>query len=94
MQHLVDDGIVRDYSELAHLGGVTTARMTQIMSLLLLAPEIQEEILFLPPIAVGRDPVHERRVGQLVRSADWGTQLRDWAVLRAASSAGSPAPAA
>lgn len=93
LQRLVDDGVVRDYSELARLGGVTTARMTQIMSLLLLAPEIQEEILFLPPVTVGRDPVHERKVGQLIRSADWGIQLRDWAALRAASSAGPPAAA-
>jgi hypothetical protein len=38
----------RDYAELARLGHVTRARMTQIMKLLDLAPDIQEHILFLP----------------------------------------------
>ena len=38
----------RDYAELARLGRVTRARMTQIMKLLDLSPDIQEQILFLP----------------------------------------------
>jgi hypothetical protein len=41
---------VRDYAELARLGKVTRARMTQIMKLLDLAPDIQEQILFLTPL--------------------------------------------
>jgi hypothetical protein len=41
---------LRDYAELARLGHVTRARMTQIMKLLNLAPDIQEQILFLPPL--------------------------------------------
>tara|TARA_R110002020_G_scaffold324432_1_gene540126 strand:+ start:158 stop:379 length:222 start_codon:yes stop_codon:yes gene_type:complete len=44
----VRDGHVNDYAELAQLGQVSRARMTQIMNLLKLAPEIQETILFLP----------------------------------------------
>ena len=48
MQGLIDDGVVRDYAELARLGHVSRARVTQIMNLNLLAPDIQEEILFLP----------------------------------------------
>jgi len=35
---------------------VTRARITQIMKLLNLAPDIQEEILFLPRTVKGRDP--------------------------------------
>jgi len=45
---LVRHGEVRDYADLARLGYVTRARITQIMNLLNLAPDIQEEILFLP----------------------------------------------
>ena len=37
---------------------VTRARMTQIMNLLNLAPDIQEELLLLPPVTEGRDPDH------------------------------------
>src|ERR1700693_1319280 len=44
---LVRSGMVRDYAELARLGHVSTARVSQIMTLLLLAPAIQEYVLFL-----------------------------------------------
>lgn len=46
-QEMVDRGEVRDYADLARLGYVTRARLTQIMNLVLLAPDIQEQILFL-----------------------------------------------
>jgi hypothetical protein len=48
-QGLLREKKIRDYVELARLGRVTRARMTQIMKLLDLAPDIQEQILFLPP---------------------------------------------
>jgi hypothetical protein len=44
-QGMVDRGEVRDYAELAQLGYVTRARLTQIMNLLLLGPDIQEFLL-------------------------------------------------
>ena len=47
---LLREETIRDYAELARLGRVTRARMTQIMKLLDLAPDIQEQILFLPGI--------------------------------------------
>ena len=40
-QDMVDRGEVRDYADLARLGFVTRARLTQIMNLLLLAPDVQ-----------------------------------------------------
>src|SRR5437870_4926357 len=49
MEELVRAGAVRDHAEAARLGRVTRARMTQILKLLDLAPDIQEQILFLPP---------------------------------------------
>ena len=48
LQNMVDCGEVRDYADLARLGYVTRARLTQIMNLLLLAPDIQEHLLSLP----------------------------------------------
>jgi hypothetical protein len=42
-QDMVDRGEVRDYADLARLGYVNRARLTQIMNLLLLAPRIQEQ---------------------------------------------------
>jgi hypothetical protein len=44
---LVRSGVITDYAELAWLGHISPARLTQIMVLLHLAPSIQEYILFL-----------------------------------------------
>lgn len=48
-QDMVDRGEVHDYADLARLGYVSRARLTQIMNLLLLAPDIQERVLFGTP---------------------------------------------
>ena len=45
-QDMVDRGEIRDYADIARLGYVSRARLTQIMNLLLLAPDIQERVLF------------------------------------------------
>ena len=58
---LIRKGIVRDYADLARLGGITRARITQIMNLLNLLPEIQEELLFFPSAVHGRDALTERK---------------------------------
>ena len=76
---LVRDGVVTDYAELARLGHVTRARMTQIINLLHLAPDIQEAILFLPPAGHGRDPITERDLRPIVAVLDWRKQRRTWA---------------
>jgi len=44
---LIRQGLVKDYADLARLGGVSRARITQIMNLLNLPPTEQEELLFL-----------------------------------------------
>ena len=77
---LIRDGHVTDYAELARLGQVSRARMTQIMNLLNLAPDIQEAILFLPRVEQGGDPVTERelRVVVVVVVEDWEMQQRLW----------------
>lgn len=77
-EQLVVDGAVADYAELSRLGHVTRARMTQIMNLLHLAPDIQEEILFLPRVDSGRDPISEREIRSLVAVPDWKKQRRLW----------------
>lgn len=79
---LLRDGIARDYADLARLGSVTRARMTQIMNLLNLAPDIQEEILFLPKTTHGRDPVAERQIRHITAAVAWRRQRRLWRELR------------
>ncbi len=67
---LLRDGTIRDYAELARLGRVTRARMTQIMKLRHLASDIQEQILFLPPLK----GLNERNLRPVVRRIDWNEQ--------------------
>ena len=68
---LIRKGTVRDYADLARLGGVTRARVTQIMNLLNLAPEIQERLLFMPGAATGRDAVTEREMRRVCDVPLW-----------------------
>jgi len=58
---LIREGVVRDDADLARLGGVSRARITQIMNLLNLPPWKQEEILFLEG-GPGRAEVTERKI--------------------------------
>ena len=52
---MIRAGELRNLADAARAIGVTRARMTQIVNLLLLAPEIQEAILDLPPVTYGRE---------------------------------------
>ena len=77
-EELVRSGAVRDYAELARLGQVSRARVTQIMSLLHLAPDLQEKILFLPRVQSGRDRIHLHKLRALTALLDWQEQRRRW----------------
>jgi hypothetical protein len=71
-QEMVDCGEVRDYADLARLGYVTRARMTQIMNMLLLAPEIQAQLL-----GLGRNSpdIPERITRATVNMPFWPDQI-------------------
>jgi len=75
---LIQDGVVEDQGEIARLGHVTPARLSQIMGMLSLAPDIQEAILFLPRIDSGPDTVKEIDVRRIARVLDWGVQRGRW----------------
>jgi len=82
LDQLIGDGTLTDQAELARLGHVTRARLTQIMNLLSLAPDIQEQILFLPTTERGRDAVTEKQLRPIAAVADWREQRRMWARLQ------------
>jgi hypothetical protein len=75
---LIRAGEVADYAELARLAHVTRARITQIMNLLMLAPGIQEAVLFLPRVERGRDPIHIRQLQAIALVTDWRKQRGLW----------------
>jgi hypothetical protein len=72
---LLRDGSVLDQKTLAQLGGVTRSRVTQIMHLLHLAPDIQEELLFLP----FSSRIVERTIRPIVRLVSWEEQRQVFA---------------
>ncbi len=82
---LLRDGTISNQTELADLSQVTQPRMTQIMNLLHLAPFIQEEILFLPEVECGRDPITERDLRPLIQLLSWTEQRKHWTALCVAS---------
>jgi hypothetical protein len=69
-QDLVDRGEVRDYADLARLGYVTRARLTQIMNLLLLAPDLQEHLL------LSATTIDERRLRNVAKIVEWQEQRK------------------
>lgn len=94
-ESLIRDGAVSRQSELAEVGHVTRARVTQIMNLLLLAPDIQEEILFLPPVTEGKETIREHHLRRLVGIVEWDKQRSEWRAIarRGGSAATNSLPA-
>ena len=72
LEGLIRKQTIADYAEVARRGRVTRARMTQIMKLLDLAPDLQEQILFLPPVS----RLNERNLRPIVSRIDWHEQRR------------------
>jgi hypothetical protein len=79
---LLRNKVVANYAELARLGHVSSARISQILNLRYLAPDIQEELLFLTRQTRGRDPIHLARLQPIAAHFDWAKQRRLWRELR------------
>jgi hypothetical protein len=77
-QEMIDRGEVRDYADLARLGFVTRARLTQVMNLTLLAPDIQERILL--GFADEHPPMHagEAALRRIISFTFWPDQRSRW----------------
>ncbi len=75
---LIRDGVVADQAELARLGQVSRARLTQIMNMLQLAPDLQEQVVFLPNCQSGRSSLTERQLRPIAATNDWQKQRTMW----------------
>lgn len=81
---LVRSGAMKDYTTLARLGNVSTARISQIMNLIHLAPDIQEALLFLPYAQRGRGTVLVADLQLVAALPDWAKQRQRWRAVCAA----------
>jgi hypothetical protein len=75
---LLRDGVVDNLSDLARLVHVTQPRITQILNLTLLAPDLQAAILFLERAPTGRDSIGERSIRHIASTTDWTLQREMW----------------
>ena len=79
--HRIEAAITRgeyhDRADASRQLGVTRARLTQLMDLMLLAPDLQERILFSEAVD-GVEPMTERGLRQLVGRGRWAEQRSSW----------------
>jgi hypothetical protein len=74
-QGLLESGRIASQADIARQEGITRARVTQIMGMLRLAPEIREKILSMPD-AVGRPSVTERGLRSITTITHHRDQIR------------------
>jgi hypothetical protein len=73
IQDAIDRGVVRDCADVAMRLGLSRARISQLLDLILLAPDIQERLLDLTSID-GLEPIAERTLRTLARAPSWAQQ--------------------
>jgi hypothetical protein len=79
---LLRTGKVRDLEHLATIGNVSQPRISQILSLTMLAPEIQETLLFLPRLSEGKPEISEKSLRKITMLDDWDEQRKAWGTFR------------
>jgi hypothetical protein len=77
---LLRTGQIGLVGDLARYAQITPARMTQILTLLSLAPDIQEQLLFLPRTTEGHGDIQEMDVRRIAMELDWNRQRMMWAM--------------
>src|SRR5712692_4039398 len=80
-EQIIRQAVVTDYAVLAALGRVSRSRVTQIMNLLNLAPDIQEQILFLQADAAEPQGICELSIRRLSSLLLWSEQRARWNAL-------------
>lgn len=74
LDEVVRSGAVTGYAELARLGHISPARLSQIMVLLHLAPSIQEYLLFFS--AGDARFINESELRKIAREPSWDRQCK------------------
>jgi hypothetical protein len=79
---MIQRGEAKDYSDVSRLFGLCRERVSQIARLNYLAPDIQIELLYLPPTPTGRYPISETAVRSIASTLSWVDQRRDWSEMK------------
>jgi len=81
-EELIGRGEVSNYAAMAQIGQVSRSRVTQMTGLLNLAPDIQEEILFLRPEEAERYRISEPSLRKMTATLLWNQQREQWKAVR------------
>ena len=82
LDNMIQKGDAEDYADIARLSCLCRERVSQIMRLNYLAPDIQVELLYLPPVPTGRYPISETAVRKIANLLSWADQRRAWIALK------------
>lgn len=77
LQRAIDRGDVADRAAVARRLGLTRARVTQLLDLLLLAPDLQMAVLRLEAVD-GAEPLAERTLRAVAHAGTWVEQRSAW----------------
>lgn len=77
-QEMINRGEISRHADIARLGCVSRERISQMMVLTWLAPDIQEAILRLPQVPGGRFPITEGTLRKMARLPLWEDQRAQW----------------
>jgi len=77
-QEMLERGEARNYADLARLGCVCRERISQVMALTWLAPDIQEAVLRLTEVPGGRFPISEGALRKIAQLPSWEDQRAQW----------------
>jgi hypothetical protein len=78
IERRIQAGEIGCYADVARAGNVTRARVTQIVNLTCLAPDIIEAVLHLPRTETGRDRILLKDVLPIAAELDWRVQRLMW----------------
>jgi hypothetical protein len=82
LEDMIRRADAKDYADVARLTGLCRERVSQIVRLNYLAPDIQIELLYLPPTPAGRYPISETAVRKIASLLSWTHQRREWTALK------------
>src|SRR5215469_18027591 len=81
---MIRRGQVKDFADIGRLSCLCRERVSQMMRLNYLAPDIQMELLYLPPVPRGRFPISETDVPKIANLLSWHDQREQWRQLKRA----------
>ena len=79
---MIQKGDATDYADIARQTCLCRERISQIARLNYLAPDIQMELLYLPPVPTGRYPISETAMRMIASLLSWTDQRGEWSRLK------------